>query len=93
MMLFKDCIPACGRGCGTHTQTVLKWLWWQAENTIRNTMTASGVPNDRGRFVTRINIGPRFFSACSFAASEADVDEAGYSPCGSLAFEDLDGRY
>jgi hypothetical protein len=48
---------------------------------MRNTMTASGVPNDRGRFVTRMNIGPRFSRVCSLAASDADTDDAGYSPC------------
>jgi hypothetical protein len=47
---------------------------------MRNTQTASGVPKDRGRFVTRMKIGPRAFKACSFAASEAEVEEAGYSP-------------
>jgi len=47
---------------------------------MRNTETASGDPKDRGRFVTRMKIGPRDFGVCSFAASEADVLEAGYSP-------------
>jgi hypothetical protein len=47
---------------------------------MRNTMTASGVPNDRGRFVTRMKSGPRLLRACSFAASDAEVDDAGYSP-------------
>jgi hypothetical protein len=30
--------------------------------------------------VTRMNIGPRDLRLCSLAASEADVEEAGYSP-------------
>jgi hypothetical protein len=47
---------------------------------MRNIETGSGVPKERGRLVTRMNIGPRDFRACSFAASEAEVDEAGYSP-------------
>jgi hypothetical protein len=45
-----------------------------------NTITANGPPNDSGRFVTRMKIGPRRLSACSFAASEAETEEAGYSP-------------
>jgi hypothetical protein len=53
----------------------------QAEKTMRNMETAKGVPKDRGRFVTRIKIGPRDLSACSFAASDAEAEEAGYSPC------------
>lgn len=42
--------------------------------------TASGVPNERGRLVTKINIGPRDLGVCWLAASEAEVEEAGYSP-------------
>lgn len=30
--------------------------------------------------MTRIKIGPRFLGACSLAASEAEVEDAGYSP-------------
>jgi hypothetical protein len=52
----------------------------QAEKTMRNTATARGVPKDRGRFVTRMKIGPRDLRECSFAASDAEVEEAGYSP-------------
>jgi hypothetical protein len=48
--------------------------------TIRKIDTASGVPKERGRFVTRMNIGPRDLRVCWFAASEALVEEAGYSP-------------
>ena len=51
-----------------------------AENTIRNTDTANGPPNESGRFVTKMNIGPRCFRVCSLAASDADVEDAGYSP-------------
>jgi hypothetical protein len=47
---------------------------------MRKIETASGPPKDKGRLVTRMKIGPRFFKVCSFAASDADVDEAGYSP-------------
>lgn len=47
---------------------------------MRKMETARGPPNDRGRLVTSIKMGPRFFKLCSLAASEADVDEAGYSP-------------
>lgn len=59
---------------------VERWVGPVAESTIRKIMTANGPPEARGRFVTRINMGPRFFKACSFAASDAEVDEAGYSP-------------
>jgi hypothetical protein len=59
---------------------VLKCACLQALKTIRKTDTARGVPNERGRLVTRMKIGPREPRACSFAASDADVDEAGYSP-------------
>lgn len=43
-------------------------------------MIAKGVPKDSGKLVTKMKTGPRLDSACSFAASEAEVDEAGYSP-------------
>lgn len=61
-------------------QTVLRCALWQALSTIRKMMTASGPPKERGRLVTRMKIGPRRASACSFAASEAEVEDAGYSP-------------
>jgi hypothetical protein len=48
---------------------------------MRNIEVASGVPKDKGRFVTRMKTGPRDLRACSLAASDAEVDEAGYSPC------------
>lgn len=35
---------------------------------------------DNGKLVTNMNIGPRCLSLCSFAASEALVELAGYSP-------------
>ena len=41
---------------------------------------ASGPPNESGRLVTRMKIGPLCFSVFSLAASEAEVLEAGYSP-------------
>lgn len=47
---------------------------------MRKVETARGVPKERGKLVTRMNIGPRLSGACSFAASEAEVDDAGYSP-------------
>ncbi len=43
-------------------------------------MTAKGPPNERGKFVTIMKIGPRRFKVCSFAASDAEVEDAGYSP-------------
>lgn len=42
--------------------------------------TARGPPKDNGRFVTRMKTGPRCLGACSFAASDAEVEDAGYSP-------------
>ena len=64
-----------------HTlQMVLYRVVPAAEATIKNTITANGPPKLSGRFVTRTNTGPRFASARSFAASDALVDEAGYSP-------------
>ena len=44
---------------------------------MRKIDTAKGVPKERGKLVTRINIGPRLERACSLAASEAEVDDAG----------------
>ena len=49
-----------------------------ADSTIRKMLTARGPPNESGRFVTRMKIGPRLFNVNSFAASDAEVDEAGY---------------
>lgn len=51
-----------------------------AWSTIRKIETASGPPNESGRFVTRMKIGPLLFKACAFAASDALVELAGYSP-------------
>jgi hypothetical protein len=42
--------------------------------------TASGVPKERGRFVTRMKTGPRDLRVCWLAASDAEVLDAGYSP-------------
>lgn len=47
---------------------------------MRKMMTARGPPNDRGKFVTMMKIGPRRFKVCSLAASDAEVEDAGYSP-------------
>lgn len=66
-----------------HTrQRVERWFSVVIERTIRKTITANGPPAERGRFVTRMNIGPRLLGVCSFAASEAEVEDAGYSPDG-----------
>jgi hypothetical protein len=46
---------------------------------MRKMMTAKGPPNER-KFVTIMKIGPRRFKVCSFAASDAEVEDAGYSP-------------
>lgn len=43
-------------------------------------MTAKGPPKDRGKLVTRMKMGPRYFGVCSLAASDAEVEDAGYSP-------------
>lgn len=51
-----------------------------ALNTIRKMAEASGPPNVNGRFVTRMKIGPRRFNVYALADSDADVEEAGYSP-------------
>ena len=51
-----------------------------AEKTIRKTDTANVPPNESGKFVTKMKIGPRCFRVCSLAASDADVEDAGYSP-------------
>ena len=51
-----------------------------AERTIRNIDVAKGTPKDSGRFVTRMKTVPLFFNVYAFADSEADVDDAGYSP-------------
>lgn len=64
-----------------HTlQTVERWFSPAADNTMRNMETARGPPKDKGRFVTKMKIGPRCSRRLSLAASLADVDEAGYSP-------------
>lgn len=48
--------------------------------TIKKIEMAKGPPKDRGRLVTRMKIGPRDLRDRSFAASEAEVEDAGYSP-------------
>ena len=47
---------------------------------MRNIEIAKGPPKERGKFVTKMKTGPRFCGVCSLAASEAEVEEAGYSP-------------
>lgn len=47
-------------------------------------MVASGPPNDNGRFVTQMKTGPRFLGLFSLAASDAEVEDAGYSPAQML---------
>lgn len=47
---------------------------------MRNMDSAKGPPKERGRLVTRMKIGPLFLSVYALADSEADVEEAGYSP-------------
>jgi hypothetical protein len=47
---------------------------------MRKMETARGVPKDRGRLVTRMKTGPLEERACWFAASDAEVEDAGYSP-------------
>ena len=42
--------------------------------------TANGPPKDSGKLVTMMKAGPRCFGIKSLAASEADVEDAGYSP-------------
>ena len=64
-----------------HTRhNVERWCVVAAERTIKKTITASGPPKDSGKLVTIMKIGPRLFRLCSFAASDAEVDDAGYSP-------------
>ena len=47
---------------------------------IRKIDDARGTPKDSGRFVTKMKIVPLHFSVYAFADSDADVDDAGYSP-------------
>lgn len=64
-----------------HTrQTVDNRVSPAADRTIRNIETDRGPPNDNGRFVTRMKIGPRCFRRCSFAASLALHSEDQVSP-------------
>lgn len=42
--------------------------------------TANGPPKDSGKLVTMMKAGPRCFGIKSLAASEAEVEDAGYSP-------------
>lgn len=49
--------------------------------TIRKKLTASGPPSDKTRLVQRMKIVDLFLRPYrSLAASDAEVDEAGYSP-------------
>ena len=64
-----------------HTRHIVeRWFDPAADKTIKKIDTDSGLPNASGRFVTRMKIGPRCFNLCSFAASLALVELAGYSP-------------
>ena len=51
-----------------------------AWRTMRKIDDARGTPKDSGRFVTKMKIVPLRFRVYEFAASDADVDDAGYSP-------------
>ena len=51
-----------------------------AERTIRKIDEARGTPNVNGRFVTKMKMVPLFFSVYALADSDAEVDDAGYSP-------------
>lgn len=53
---------------------------------MRKTHTAKGLPNESGKLVTMMKVGPLLFRLSSLAASDADVDEAGYSPPVPFAF-------
>lgn len=50
-----------------------------ADRTIEKTIAARGLPNESGRLVTKTKIGPRRFNAYPSTASEAEVEEAGYT--------------
>lgn len=64
-----------------HTrQMVDGWSIVAAERTMRKIEDARGTPNVRGKFVTRIKTVPRLLSVYALAASDADVEDAGYSP-------------
>ena len=56
------------------------WSIEAADSTMRKIEEARGTPKVNGRFVTRMKTVPRLLSEYALAASEADVDEAGYSP-------------
>lgn len=47
---------------------------------MRKMETANRSPKDKGRLVTKMKIGTRCSRSFSFAASLAEVEEAGYSP-------------
>ncbi len=63
-------------------QMVDRCLVVAAARTTRKIITARGPPAVRGKLVTMMTMGPRWAGVCSFAASEAEVDDAGYSPGG-----------
>lgn len=48
--------------------------------TIKNIETANGPPKLSGKLVTMMKAGPRCLSVKSLADSEAEVEDAGYSP-------------
>jgi hypothetical protein len=47
---------------------------------MRKIEVARGTPKERGKLVTRMKVLPLRLRLYPFAASDADVDEAGYSP-------------
>ena len=49
-------------------------------STMRKIEDARGTPKDNGRFVTRMKTVPLCFRAYVLADSDAEVEEAGYSP-------------
>lgn len=49
-------------------------------STIKKIETANGPPKLSGKFVTIMKAGPRCLGVKSFADSEAEVEDAGYSP-------------
>ena len=51
-----------------------------AERTMRKIAVASGPPKVKGRFVTNMNTVPWLLRVYASAGSEADVEEAEYSP-------------
>ena len=51
-----------------------------AWRTIRKMDDAKGTPKESGKFVTRMKIVPLLLRVYALADSDAEVDDAGYSP-------------